>query len=48
VLRDESSAELAFAAALLHADLAAPAACIKKAAAAQAKLRRSRPFWREW
>jgi triphosphatase len=47
VLRDESSAELAFAASLLHADLTAPAACIKKASAAQAKLRRSRPFWRE-
>jgi triphosphatase len=48
VLRDESSAELAFAAGLLRADLAAPAACIKKASAAQATLRRSTPFWREW
>ena len=46
IVEKENSAELAFAASILRTEFAAPASSIEKASAAQAKLRRSTPFWR--
>jgi len=46
ILRNESSAELAFAAGVLHGEFVDPAnCCIEEASAAHAKLRSSKPFW---
>lgn len=46
ILRNERSAELAFAAGILHGEFVDPASCcIEKASATHAKLRSSKPFW---